>query len=74
MSFILKNKIIALGVVLGAVAGYGYYHFYGCMGSCTITSSPGNSSLYGALMGGLLFSMFQKGKSNAANEKDPGNE
>ncbi|TNE79080.1 MAG: hypothetical protein EP332_12505 [Bacteroidetes bacterium] len=41
-------------LVLGAVAGYAYYHFFGCEGSCAITSSPVRSSLYGAMMGGLF--------------------
>ncbi|HET9825635.1 MAG TPA: DUF6132 family protein [Chitinophagaceae bacterium] len=65
MNFILKNKVILIGIILGAIAGYAYYHFYGCTGSCTITSSPRNSSIYGAVMGGLLFSMFKKEKSNS---------
>jgi phage shock protein E len=69
MNSILKNKIILIGIVLGAVAGYFYYRFYGCTGSCTITSSPRNSALYGALMGGLLFSMFKKEKPNSQKTK-----
>jgi hypothetical protein len=48
-------------VLLGAVGGYLYYAFVGCAsGTCAITSSPTISTLYGALMGGLLFSMFEK--------------
>lgn len=50
------------GAVLGAVAGYAYWYYIGCMsGSCSITSSPVNSSLYGAVMGGLFMSIFDKG-------------
>lgn len=71
MNFILKNKIVLIGIVLGAAAGYFYYHFFGCTGSCTITSSPRNSTLYGALMGGLLFSMFKNEKPNMQKDKDP---
>jgi hypothetical protein len=70
MNFVLKHKVIIIGAILGAVAGYFYYRFYGCTGSCTITSSPRNSTLYGALMGGLLFSMFKKEKSNPQNDKN----
>lgn len=70
MNFILKNRLILIGVIAGAIAGYVYYHFYGCTGSCMITSSPRNSTLYGALMGGLLFSMFKNEKSNAGNDKN----
>lgn len=53
--------ITAGGVIVGAIAGYLYYHFVGCMsGTCAITSNPLNSTLYGSLMGGLLFNMFVK--------------
>lgn len=48
-----------VGVVVGLIAGYAYYYFVGCAsGTCAITSKPINSTLYGGLMGGLLFNMF----------------
>ena len=63
MNLILKYKLTIIGIVLGAVAGYAYYHFVGCAsGTCAITSKPLNSTLYGALMGGLIFSSFKKEK------------
>jgi len=53
--------ITGIGVVVGAIAGYLYYYYVGCAsGTCSITSKPLNSSLYGALMGGLIFNMFIK--------------
>jgi len=65
MSFILKHKLSLTGIALGALAGYLYYHFIGCAsGSCIITSRPLNSSLYGAVVGWLLISMFQSKKNN----------
>jgi Family of unknown function (DUF6132) len=58
----MNRKIVFItlsGVLLGAVAGYAYYYFVGCAsGTCAITSKPLNSTLYGALMGGLLFNLF----------------
>ncbi len=46
---------IAVGAVVGALAGYAYYYFVGCAnGTCAITSNPVNSTLYGVFMGGLL--------------------
>ena len=61
MKFILEHKLTLLGVVIGAVGGYLYYHFIGCQsGSCPITSRPMNSTLYGALMGALMFNTFKK--------------
>jgi phage shock protein E len=51
------------GIITGAMGGYLYYYFIGCAdGTCMITSRPLNSTLYGAVLGGLLFSMFQKEK------------
>ena len=64
MSYFWKNKLTVLGILAGAAGGYLYYHFIGCTsGSCPITSQPVNSTLYGAMMGGLLFSSFKKEKS-----------
>ena len=64
MNVLLKYKITFAGVILGAVAGYLYYHFVGCAsGTCAITSKPMNSTLYGALIGGLFFNLFKKEKS-----------
>lgn len=60
-NFLSKNILIILGAVIGAVSGFLYWKFVGCTsGSCAITSSPINSSLYGALMGSLLLSIFKK--------------
>lgn len=53
-----------LGIILGAIGGYAYYHFVGCeSGTCAITSKPLNSTLYGAMMGGLLFNSIKKNKT-----------
>ncbi len=63
--FIKKYWLTTIGIIVGAVGGYLYYQFVGCVnGTCAITSKPLNSTLYGALMGGLLFSMFKKENAN----------
>lgn len=50
-----------LGIVIGAIGGYLYYAQIGCeSGTCAITSSPWKSTLWGALMGYLLFDMFNR--------------
>ena len=49
-----------LGLILGALGGYIYYIKVGCTtGSCAITSNPWISTLWGALMGYLVFDMFK---------------
>lgn len=61
MSFILKHKLILLGILTGGIGGYVYYYFVGCSsGTCAITSNPFNSTVYGAVMGALLFTSFKK--------------
>lgn len=63
MTFIRKNILVIAGIVVGAVGGYLYYYYVGCAsGSCAITSKPLNITLYGAVMGFLLFSSFKKEK------------
>ncbi|POS01147.1 DUF6132 family protein [Flavobacterium croceum] len=65
MKYISKNIILAfVGIFVGALCGYLYYKYVGCAsGTCAITSKPVNSTLYGALMGGLLFSLFSDNKN-----------
>lgn len=62
---IKKNWLTLLGVAIGALGGYLYWLYIGCeSGSCPITSSPLISSLWGAAMGGLLFSIFKMEKKS----------
>ncbi len=59
--FVKKHLLTIAGIVAGAAAGYFYWRFAGCnSGSCAITSKPFNSTLYGAVMGGLIFSIFKR--------------
>lgn len=54
-----EGTITVLGIIIGAIAGYAYYHFIGCSsGSCAITSRPVNATLYGSVLGGLFFNIF----------------
>ncbi len=64
--FIRKNALLFAGIATGALSGFLYWKFIGCeSGTCAITSKPLNISIYGAVMGGLLFSLFQKNKVKA---------
>lgn len=67
--FIKKNWLTLAGILIGAIGGYLYWRYVGCTtGTCPITSSPVNSSLWGAVMGGLLLNLFKPG--NTAKKVD----
>lgn len=71
MKLIAKYKLTILGIVSGAIIGYGYYYFWGCKtGTCAITSKPVNSTVYGAIMGVLFISSFKKEKSENNNQSE----
>lgn len=64
---VIKNII---GLLIGAIGGYLYYHYVGCTsGGCAITSNPYLSILWGAVLGYLLFDMF-KIKDKAIGQSD----
>jgi hypothetical protein len=52
--------LTAIGVLAGAAAGWAYWYFFGCTNGCAITSSPLNSTAYGAVMGGLVLHSFKR--------------
>jgi hypothetical protein len=60
-----KNGVWFLpGIITGAIAGYFYWKFYGCDGTCMITSNPWRTTVYFALMGGLLNNMFKPNRKS----------
>ncbi len=62
-NFLNTYKLALLGIIIGAIAGYFYWKYVGCLtGTCPITSSPVKMSLFGAAIGGLLFDIFRKSK------------
>jgi hypothetical protein len=64
-NWVQKNILGIIGIVVGAIAGFAYWKFIGCAsGTCMITSKPLNSTLYGSLMGYLLFSIFKNEQKN----------
>ncbi|MGB6094549.1 MAG: DUF6132 family protein [Moheibacter sp.] len=61
MEFIKKHILVISGMLIGALAGFLYWRFVGCVsGTCAITSNPVNSTIYGFVTGGLIFSIFKK--------------
>jgi hypothetical protein len=64
-AFLQSNILYLIGAFIGAISGFLYWKFVGCIsGTCSITSSPINSTLYFALMGTLVFGSFKKEKKN----------
>ena len=69
--FLTKHRLIIIGIIAGAIAGYLYYHFIGCnSGTCAITSKPVNSTLYGALMGAIFLNIFKKENKKLQNNDE----
>ena len=60
MKLSMRVVLLTVGILIGSVAGLLDWKFIGCeSGSCPISSSPYISTLYGAILGGLLFSIFR---------------
>jgi len=72
MKSLFKNNILLIaGITIGGVAGYLYWQQIGCTnGTCLITSTWHNSTAYGALMGGLVFSLFKKSPLTGEEKKE----
>jgi hypothetical protein len=64
-SWLQKNYLSVIGIFVGAITGYFYWKEVGCAsGTCMISSKPLNSTLYFAVLGFLVFSMFKKTTSH----------
>jgi hypothetical protein len=70
-NFLLRNRLVVIGIMLGAIAGFIYWKMIGCeSGTCMITSKWHNSTAYGAIMGGLLLSIFKKEKNESHSKQN----
>jgi Family of unknown function (DUF6132) len=68
--WISDNKLFIIGAGIGCIAGFFYWQQIGCAsGTCMITSSPVNSSIYGATMGALLLGSFKKNREPVQEPK-----
>lgn len=59
-SYLQRNILSITGVLAGAVGGFFYWKFVGCNHGCPIQSNPYRMTAYGAVMGGLVFSIFRR--------------
>jgi hypothetical protein len=61
-----KKKALVIGkivlpIFIGAIGGYAYYHYIGCVsGTCPITSNPYISTAYGAVVGSVFINFKKK--------------
>lgn len=61
--FLIKHWLKIAGLFTGALGGYLYYYYVGCVsGTCPITSNPYRMMIYGAVIGYLVFDMFSDKK------------
>ncbi|MBD8389122.1 DUF6132 family protein [Dysgonomonas sp. BGC7] len=68
MKHIKYNLAYIFGGIIGAVAGYLYWRYIGCTtGTCPITTSPVNSTIYGFIIGILFGGLFKR--KNQAKEQ-----
>ncbi len=68
--WIIRNKLLFIGAVLGAIAGFLYWKYVGCLtGTCAITSNPIRSTIYFAVTGASLFSLFKKSEKQLHNDR-----
>ncbi len=47
-------------IIIGAIAGYLYYTFYGCTTGCLITSNPFKTMAYTSVIGYLISVITKK--------------
>jgi len=51
---------IAIGIVIGALAGFANYKFIGCAtGACPLSSNPWIATFFGMVLGGLVAGSFR---------------
>lgn len=68
--FLSRYGFTLLGIAIGLAGGYLYWQYVGCStGTCPITSSPIMSSIWGAVIGGLLFSSFKPDRKQINKEE-----
>lgn len=60
--FFKRHRLEIVGALVGALGGYLYYYYVGCMnGTCALTADPRTMMIYGALVGYFLFKLFSGG-------------
>lgn len=59
MEFLKKNRILIISSIVGAIGGFLYWKYVGCLsGTCPIKSVWYLSTLFGTVLGYLAGSLF----------------
>lgn len=62
--WLIKQKGYFIGAAVGALGGFLYWKYIGCLdGTCAITSNPLHSTVYFGLAGLLAASFFKQDQS-----------
>lgn len=65
-SVIKTYKLTIIGVILGAMGGFFYWKYVGCLtGTCPLKSNPYFSVIYWGIGGGFFLSLFNKNTPSA---------
>jgi len=64
-----KYLKISIGVIIGAIAGYTYYYFWGCTNGCPLQSNWTVMTAYGAFAGFVLTLPGKKKKNDNENKE-----
>lgn len=72
IDLVKTNRAYVIGGIIGGIAGYLYWLKVGCStGTCPITSSPVMSTIWGIVLGALLFSIIlPKSSQSKTNLKE----
>ncbi len=65
--WIISRRWTFLSALLGAIVGYTYWYFYGCVNGCSITGSALNSTIYCMVLGAMLPGLFLSEKNKPKN-------
>jgi hypothetical protein len=67
-NWITRNRLYFIGGFFGAIGGFLYGKYIGCLtGTCAITSNPLRSTIYFAILAAVLAVMFQREKKYKDN-------
>ena len=71
MQIVNKYRFQIIGIILGAIGGFLYWKYVGCLtGNCTIASIWYHMVPYGALMGFLVGGMVEDFAEKGAKKKE----